>query len=326
MILHINVQDSGADMKTISFQNRLAALPTFKVMNLDKLLPVAALLSAVLLWGGSFAAMRLSVGAMSPWSVMWLRMIIALLVILPFAGRLRLSGYQSGDWRLLLPMVLLQPCLYFLLESYALKFTTSSQAGVISASVPLMVTVGAWLVLGEPLSRKTLMGLFFSVGGVAALSINGQDAISALNNPLLGNSLEICAMASAALNMILVKRLCNRYSPWLLTALQVAAGSLFFSPGLVLLFSGGTPQWTVTLVAAILFLGTFVTLGAFGLYNWAMSRIPASKASIFINLVPVTAVAIGWTVMGERLNPVQCIAAVTVITGVALSQMGNTPT
>jgi hypothetical protein len=43
-----------------------------------RLLPVAALFAAVLLWGGSFAAMRLSVQAMSPWSVMWLRMAIAL--------------------------------------------------------------------------------------------------------------------------------------------------------------------------------------------------------------------------------------------------------
>ncbi len=309
-------------MKTISLQHRFFASPTFKGMNLKKLLPMAALLSAVLLWGGSFAAMRLSVAAMSPWSVMWLRMIIALFVILPFVGRFTLSGYRPGDWRLLLPMVLLQPCLYFLLESYALTFTTSSQAGVISASVPLMVAVGAWLLLGEPLSRKTLVGLFLSVGGVTALSMTGQAGISALN-PLLGNSLEICAMASAAMNMILVKRLCDRYSPWLLTALQVAAGSLFFSPGLVLLIGNEAPQWTAALIASILFLGTFVTLGAFGLYNWAMSRIPASKASIFINLVPVTAVAIGWTVMGESLSPIQCLAAITVITGVAVSQKGN---
>lgn len=60
-------------------------------------------------------------------------------------------------------MVLLQPCIYFLLESNALRCTTSSQTGVISALVPLQVAACAWLMLGEPLGRATFAGLFLSV-------------------------------------------------------------------------------------------------------------------------------------------------------------------
>jgi drug/metabolite transporter (DMT)-like permease len=284
-----------------------------------RILPVAALFTAVCLWGGSFAAMRLSVQAMSPWSVMWLRMAIALVVILPFAGRLKTGAYRKGDWKLLLPMVLFQPCLYFLLESNALRFTTSSQAGVISASVPLMVAIGAWMMLAEPLERRTLVGLFLSVGGVAVLSLSGSPDDTAVK-PLLGNLLELVAMACATVNMIMVKRLCDRYNPWLLTALQVFAGTVFFSPGLVFLLREARVGWTPPLVFSIVFLGALVTLGAFGLYNWGMSRIPASKASVFINLVPVTAVAIGWMVMGESLSGRQCAAAAAIIIGVGISQ------
>lgn len=263
--------------------------------------------------------MRLAVQAMSPWSVVWLRMVIALMVILPFAGRLRLDAYCQGDWKLLVPMVLFQPCLYFLLESNALRYTTSSQAGVISASAPLLVALMAWLHLDEPVGRRTFSGLFLSVAGVAVLSFAGEATDSAAN-PLLGNLLELCAMASAAVNIILVKRLSARYNPWLLTALQVFTGSLFFSPGLVLLVRNPGIVWTTPLIFSIIFLGALVTLGAFGLYNWGMSRIPASKASVFINLVPVTAVAIGWIVMGESLNGLQCVAATAVIVGVWISQ------
>jgi drug/metabolite transporter (DMT)-like permease len=284
-----------------------------------RLLPVAALLTAALLWGGSFAAMRLSVQAMSPWSVMWLRMVIALAVILPFAGRLKTGAYRKGDWKHILPMVLFQPCFYFLLESNALCLTTSSQAGVISACVPMMVAVGAWVMLAEPLGKRTLCGLVLSVAGVAVLSLGGGSD-NAAANPLLGNLLELGAMACAAVNMIMVKRLCERYNPWLLTALQVSAGSLFFSPGLVLLIREPGVIWTAELIAAIVFLGALVTLGAFGLYNWGMSHIPASKASVFINLVPVTAVAIGWMAMGESLSGLQGLAAAAVIIGVGISQ------
>ena len=282
-------------------------------------LPMIALFTAAMLWGGSFAAMRLSVQAIGPWSVMWLRMIIALMVILPFAGRLNLGSVRVADWRNLLPMVLFQPCLYFLLESYALKYTTSSQAGVISASVPLLVAIGAWLLLAEPLNRRTLTGLFLSVAGVIGLSLAGSASGSA-SQPLLGNALELGAMASAAANIILVKRLCARYNPWLLTLLQVISGSLFFSPGLVLLITQPPSSLTPPLMVSIVFLGAFVTLGAFGLYNWAMSHVAASRASVFINLVPVIAVVIGWGAMGETLNGLQCLAAITVLIGVTISQ------
>ena len=79
-------------------------------------------------------------------------------------------------------------------------------------------------------------------------------------------------------------------------------------------------MFTAGLIRTILFLGVFVTLGAFGLYNWGMSRIPAGKASIFINLVPVIAVLIGWLAMGEALTTTQWIAALAVMTGVWISQ------
>jgi drug/metabolite transporter (DMT)-like permease len=185
-----------------------------------------------------------------------------------------------------------------------------------------MVAVGAWLMLAESLAKRTLIGLALSVGGVAVLSLSGGSTDTA-SNPLLGNLMELGAMASAAANIIMVKRLSDRYNPWLLTALQVMAGALFFTPGLVLLIRQPGVEWTPSLLFSIIFLGAMVTLGAFGLYNWGMSRVPASTASAFINLVPVTAVAIGWTVMGEVLSGVQCAAAAAVIIGVAISQHGR---
>ncbi len=281
---------------------------------------LAAILAATLLWGGSFPAMRVAVQALSPWSVMWLRMVTATVLMLPLAGRLRPRGiYRRGDWRLLVPMVLFQPCLYFFLESYALTFTTSSQAGVIASSVPLWVAVGAGIFLAETISRRTMIGLAVSMAGVIALTLL-QAVDESAANPLLGNLLEVLAMASAAANMLIVKRLSARYNPWSLTAMQMAVGTLFFSPGLPLLIRSGAAVWTPTLIGAMIFLGALVTLGAFGLYNWGMSRIPANRAAVFINLVPVFAVIFGWTLLGEGLSGPQLVAAAAVLGGVWYSQ------
>ncbi len=289
------------------------------------ILPYAALLAAVLFWGGSFVATRVAVKVLHPQGVMLCRMVIACLAMLPFAGRLMPETWDAKDLKLLIPMVLLQPCFYFFLESNALKLTTSSQAGVISAFVPLLVGLGAWMFLSERITIKTVSGLVISLAGVSILTLWGNKSAPG-ENPLLGNSLEVLAMVCAACNMIIVKRLSSRYNPWSLTGLQFLAGLLFFSPGIRHLMAVPREVFQPDLLMALGFLGIFASVGAFGLYNWGMSRVPASRASIFINLVPVVAVVLGWGVLGESLTPGQTAGAFIVGTGVFISQRtGKSP-
>lgn len=287
-------------------------------------LPILALLGAVLFWGASFTAGRVAVAALRPMSVMWLRMAIGAILLLPFIRRLRLSEVRKKDLPIIGLYVLLMPGFYYLFETNALRFTTAGQAGVISAVVPLFIAVGAFLFLKEPLSITTIIGLIVSIGGTAVLSLLGSPNNGA-ENPLLGNSLELGAMVCAAVSMVIIKHLSSRYSPWTLTALQIFGGFIFFSPGAFFLFASGPVRWDPVLIGSILFLGSFVTLGAFGLYNWGLSKLSAAKASIFINLIPVVAVAIGWSLLGEALNWVQIIAAGGILAGVAISQRRSRP-
>jgi len=289
----------------------------------SSLLPYAAILTAALFWGSSFAAMKVTIAAFGPWPVMWFRMATALLVILPFARKLWPRNYRPGDWRLLLSFVLFQPCLYFALESNALRFTTSSQAGLIAASVPLMVAMGAHFFLREKVSRETVAGLFISMGGVVWLTLAGSPSEMA-TNPLLGNALELGAMVSAVGYVLLVKKLTERYNPWTLTSMQIVAGFLFFSPGARFFINGGFQALTMAQLLTLLYLGTGVTFGAFGLYNVGIRSIPANKATALVNLVPVIAVIFGWGLLDERLNRSQLMAAFCVLAGVWLSQRRGT--
>lgn len=293
----------------------LAARPS------GEILPVLAALAAALLWGGSFSATKTALAAFPPMTVMWLRMTLATLLLLPFARNVLPRNVRPGDWKYLAATSLLMPCAYFLCEANALSLTTSAQAGVISSSVPLLVASGAAVFMHEPLPRRTLLGLCLSVAGVAWLSLSGAPEASA-PAPLLGNALEFLAMICAAGSMLLIKKLSGRYGPWTLTAMQTIIGALFFLPGAG---NVGTAPWDWPRGAAlsILFLGGLVTLGAFGLYNWALSRLPAARVSAFINLVPLVAVALGWLLLGEALTLPQAMAAGLVLTGVGLSQAGG---
>lgn len=285
----------------------------------SSLLPLVSVLSAVILWGSSFAAMKLAVGYYPPVIVVGVRMIIALILILPLVSRLPKPLYQKGDWKFLALMALLEPCLYFFLESYALVYTTSSQAGMIAAIVPLLVLVGARTFLGEHMTGFALFGVILSVLGVIILTLSGQPQPNA-PDPLLGNVLEFAAMCCAAGFILTLKHLSRRYHPLQLTAVQFFLGSLFFLPGFFLFPVDLSLSSGVKPLMLLLYLGTFVTFGAFALYNYAVSKMPAGQVSAFINLIPVVALLLGWGVMKEQINSVQWMAIVLVMMGVLISQ------
>ena len=63
-----------------------------------------------------------------------------------------------------------------------------------------------------------------------------------------------------------------------------------------------------------------VTVGAYGLFNFGISRLPANQASAFVNLIPLFTLFFAVVVLGETLNGQQIAAALVVFAGVALSQ------
>ena len=282
------------------------------------------LAGAVLLWGTSFMATKAALAAFPPMTVIWLRMALASLVALGLRKRMGRPDYRAGDWKILAVLCLMQPCLYFLLEGYAISLTTSSQAGMISSLVPLLVAAGAWAILKEPLRPRSAAGLLVSIAGVVWLSLSGVSADSA-PNPALGNLLEVGAMICVAVYMVVMKRLSARYSTWWLTGMQCVAGTLFFLPGLFLAgatvpaVSASEAPWAWLAVA---YLGLFVTFGAFGLYNMAMARIPAGRAAMAINMVSPVALVSGWLLLGETMTATQLAACGVVGAGVWLGRKG----
>lgn len=281
-------------------------------------LPTMTLLGAVLFWGSSFPAMKAALRVLDPWSIMWLRLTVGSLILTPVLGRIVQPRVILNRWKLFLPLAALQPCLYFLLESYALKYTTSAQAGIVAACLPIMVAVGARVFLAERISPRAYAGLLLSVLGVVWLTLAGTPSGDA-PNPLLGNLLELGAMACASGSILIIKHLSEQFGPWTITAVQTLAGAIFFLPGIgPLLHVPAADLASVLPVAA--YLGSCVTLGAFGLYNIGVARIPASRASVFINLVPVVAVFFAWLFLGETLNPMQLLAAGCIFLGVWVTQ------
>lgn len=287
----------------------------------DRIVSLLCLLGAVIFWGASFAATKSALDSFTPMTVIWLRMIIATLVFVPVWFFLPRPAYRKGDLKWLALITLLQPCVYYLAEGYAIRYTTSSAAGVISAIVPLLVAIGAWMFLREHLSLRSIAAIAISLVGVAMLSLGGETQPSA-PNPVLGNSLELIAMVAAAASMIALKHVSTRYNPWFLTGLQAGVGAVFFMPGAI---ASGPSSWSSAAPmawGAVAFLGIIVSLGAFGLYNTAITRMPANRAALAINMVPAVALLTGWLALGESMSALQLAACVIIVGAVVLSETG----
>lgn len=283
-------------------------------------LPLLALMLAMILWASSFIALKIAFRAYDPLVVIFGRMLVATLCFL-FVGKrvTHALHYHRGDYKLILFMALCEPCLYFIFEAKAVENTTASQAGMITAMLPILVMVGAVFFLKERIGRKSWLGASIAVGGVYLLTVQSTPTADA-PNPVLGNFLEFLAMVCATGYTIALKSLTARYAPFFLTAVQAFIGTIFYFPLLFLPTTDLPAELHLGPGAAIIYLGAVITLGAYGLYNYGLKHVPANKAAAYVNLIPVFSVILGWLILGETFTIGQIFSGVLIMGGVYLTQ------
>lgn len=281
-------------------------------------LPMVGLVLAMIIWGSSYIAMKFALQGYDPLVVVFGRMAVATLIFLGCYKKLAGFAYTKGDWKYFLLLALCEPCLYFIFESYALEYTTASQAGMVAAFLPLLVALVAGCFLKERTRPATILGFGIAVGGMLLMTFQSTATESA-PNPLLGNSLEFIAMCFAAGYTTASRYLGTRYSALFLTAMQMFGGTLFFAPAAWLARPHLPQDWPLIPSVAMLYLGGGVSVGAYSLYNYGLRKISASQAAAYVNLVPVFAVLFGWLILDERLTLLQSGGMILVFFGVGVS-------
>ena len=281
---------------------------------------VIALTIAMMVWASSFIALKSAIGPMGPMSVIFGRMVVASLCFVFFIKSFMKLRFTKEDIKYLALMVVFEPCLYFLFETNALVFTTAGQAGMIASTMPLLTAIGAGILLKELISKKLIIGSLIALAGVVWLSLSATSEQNA-SNPLLGNTLMFFAMICGSGYAISIRHLTKRFSPLFLTALQAFIGVIFFLPFALWEYNTMTIGFNKDAILWIVYLGVVVTLGGYGLFNFALSRIEASKASMFINLIPIFTLLLAFLILGEMLTFVEMIASSIVFLGVLITQI-----
>ena len=275
-----------------------------------------------MLWATSFVVVKAAMETYHPYMLVFGRMFVATLCFLPvFFRHRKVWAFRPGTLKLLLFMGICEPGLYFLMEVAALARTTASQTGLITAMLPLLVALGALFYLKEKMSLNMVVGFILAIAGACWLSLAGQPSAEA-PNPILGNFLEFLAMVCAAGYMLCARRLIADfgYSPVLITAVQAVIGFFFYLPLLLLPEISLRAHWQPGFLWAVAYLGGVITVGAYGFYNYGISRLPAGQSALFINLIPIFSVFFGWLVLGESLTIPQYCAGAMILAGIYMSQ------
>lgn len=132
---------------------------------------------STVLWGGAYVAMKFALECFHPMVMIFLLLVVSSATFLVLLPSMRAKQrYTMGDWRIFLVLIICEPCLYFAFEGYALNYTSASQAGMLSATLPIFVGGFGYFLLKEKIGFVAWLGCFtcHSRGGVAECGVCGR--------------------------------------------------------------------------------------------------------------------------------------------------------
>ncbi len=280
----------------------------------------AAALAANIIFGFSFIFSSAALKTAHPVTVLAARftvsfLFMSLLLLLKLA-RVNYKGKPLGG---LLLMCTAQPLLYFLFELYGLKLTSSAISGIITALVPVVVTLLSAPVLGEKPNRIQILCCILSLLSVTGVSLLGK---SEGKSYPLGILLLFCAVISAAAFNLLSRGQAKIFSPFERTYFMFAAAAAGFNIiGFAVLKGGYTAALlsafsSLSFTVSVIYLGIISSCAAFLLYNYATSRISATRAAAFSNILTVISVLSGILILKEPFSVWQLLLCIPILIGV----------
>jgi drug/metabolite transporter (DMT)-like permease len=261
------------------------------------------LTGAMMCWGINVPIAKYLTTLFQPILLGTLRMLIACLVFtgIVLCSRSRLPKIERSQWAILIVCGVLMVYLnqYFFATGIAVSSVTNT--ALISALGPLVSSLLAALAFRERLSGTRMLGIALGMGGVAAVILQRPSA--GLQPAGFGEVMIFAGVLSFAIGGILVQRLARRMDSLAMSLMIHLAGTFFLVLHSVLtgvevheLFPGGG-AWGL-----LLFSGIFATALANLLWNRSIAKLGVGRTALYLNWVPLFAIAAGAAFFGEPLS------------------------
>ncbi|MBK8115488.1 MAG: DMT family transporter [Candidatus Accumulibacter sp.] len=252
--------------------------------------PYLLLVLTTLFWSGNMVLGRAIRDQVPPLSLAFWRWAIALALVLPLAlPHLRAQWpLLRAGWQAVVVLGLLGVGGYNTLAYVGLQYTPATNAVLLNSFIPIATITLSWLFLSKHLRALEWLGVLLSFAGVTAIVCRGDIATLAMLTPNIGDLWMLAAVFTWALYTIGLQWRPVGLNPMLLLAAFTLVGLAALAPayaweiaqGKRIVVSAGS-------LAGIAYTGIFPGFLGYVFYNRAVAEVGASKASLFIHLMPV---------------------------------------
>jgi drug/metabolite transporter (DMT)-like permease len=286
-------------------------------------LAYAGLVLTPLFWAGNAVVAKGVVDQIPPMSMSFWRWIIALAILLPFGlpGVLRHKAIIRQHWLSILALATFSVGAFNSLLYLAAMTTSAINIALINATIPIMVALLAWLLLGDRTRPLQALGIALAIVGIATVVARGELAVLTGLQAQAGDLVMVLAVASWGLFSVLLRRQAVPLPPLTFLTVQIATGAMVIFPFYLtdLLFISGGFEVNRATAVPMMYFAIFPGILAYGFWNHGVHRIGPSKAAIFMYLTPVFASVLAGVFLGERLGTSHLIGGALILAGLVLA-------
>lgn len=264
--------------------------------------PYLLLILTVLFWSGNMVVGRGARGDIPPLAFSFWRWFIALLFILPLALPQLKTQWPllKKGWRPLLVLGLLGVGGYNTFAYLALRDTTATNAALLNSFIPIVTIAISWAFLGKHLRRIEGIGVFISLCGALTIISRGDLAVLAHLNLNVGDVWMLVAVLDWAIYTVALAWRPAGVHPMLMLGATTVIGLAAIAPAYAWeLAQGGHINLHLGALTALAYVGIFPSFLGYIFYNKGVAEVGASKASLFIHLMPVFGTLLSFLFLGE---------------------------
>jgi drug/metabolite transporter (DMT)-like permease len=282
-----------------------------------------ALLGANLVYATSYVAARLTLDGIPPAALALARCVIAAALLLPLAGRGgAFARIARADHARIAAMGVLGFGVAVALAHWGLVRSTAANAALLIIVEPLAIVALSPLLLGERLRRREAIGGAIAVAGTVLVVLDGIPGITTRLAPHWRGDVLLVGSAIAFASYSLIGRdVLRRHASTPVTTLSILWGAVALAPlAGVEWWRGARPMWTAATVTGMFYLGVIITALGYLVWNWALERVEAPRAAVFLNVQPVAGALLGVVVLGDPLTIFTAVGGLMIIAGVYSSR------
>jgi len=281
------------------------------------------LVLCALCWSGNFIVGKVAtLYEIPPLSLNFFRWLIVWIILFPFTIKDILQNEElvRKNFGSLLIMSLTSISIFNSVVYYSLNFTQVLTGVLMISTIPVLIIFISYLFRVENISKFQIIGVILSMFGVLII-ISKSDFYKLIHLDLNKGDLWLfVAMISWALYSTMLKSFKSSFSSLSFIQIIVTIGLIFLFPQFLFeYFSGHRINFNIPVMLTIAYVVLFAGLGAYLLWNGAISIIGPSKSGVFLHLMPVFTSFMAIFLLNETLMNFHIIGAIIIIFGIYLS-------